>query len=155
MYVFAVVKSNLPVPVPSFSIPPAPLIALETVIPPLFVVPKLKLALAVIPPAMVKVFVPDVISVFILEAEATVIVPDKVAAAAELLMNLIAPVLLAPVPLIEIASGIVSVDAALISNAALFPIVVVDNPEPPAAELPKASAFVIWTIPDVIEVVPA
>jgi hypothetical protein len=122
VYVLAVVNNNLPVPVPSFSIPPpVPPMALDTVIPPALVVPKLKFALAVIPPAMVKVFVPEVISVFILEAEATVIVPDNVAAANELLSNLIAPVLLTPVPLIVIASGIVKADDPLISIAAPVP----------------------------------
>jgi hypothetical protein len=124
--------------------------ALETVIPPALVVPKLKFALAVIPPAMVKVFVPDVISVFILEAEATVIVPDNVAAAAELLRSLIAPfALLYPKPLIVIGSGIASVDAALISKAAPLLMVVA------AVAKPNASALVIRTIPEVIEVVPA
>ena len=98
---------------------------------------------------MVKVFVPDVISVFILEAEATVIVPDNVAAAAELLSSLIAPVFATPVPFIEIGSGIVSVDVALISNAAPLLMLVA------AAANPNASALVIRTIPEVIEVVPA
>ena len=92
----------------------------------------------------------DVISVLILEADATVIVPDKVAAADELLSNLIAPfTLLYPKPFIVIGSGIVSVVAALISNAAPLLMLVA------AAANPNASALVIRTIPEVIDVVPA
>ena len=90
------------------------------------------------------------ISVFILEADATVIVPDNVAAANELLSSLIAPfALLNPKPFIVIGSGIVSVAAALISNAAPLLMLVA------AATNPNASALVIRTIPEVIDVVPA
>ena len=72
------------------------------------------------------------------------------AAADELLSSLIAPfALLNPKPLIVIGSGIVSVAAALISNAAPLLMLVA------AAANPNASALVIRTIPEVIEVVPA
>ena len=92
---------------------------------------------------MVKVFVPDVISVLILEAVGTVSAPDKVAAD-EVLNNLIAPLTpLYPKPFIVITSGIVSAVAALISMAAPDPTVVVDCPAPPADTLPNASALEI------------
>jgi hypothetical protein len=115
----------------------------ETVIPASLALPKVKLALSVMPPEKVKVLAAVVLSVLILDAVGTVIAPDKVAAA-ELPNNLMAPFApLKPNPLMVITSGIVKVVAPLISKAALLPIVVVDNPVPPVAELPKASALVI------------
>ena len=110
--------------------------------------PKVNPAVFVIAPVIVNVFVPEAISVFILEAAATFIVPDKVAAAAPVI-NLIAPVLLIPVPLMVMASGIEV--APLISIAALAPTVVPRDP----VEVPNASLFFICTVPAVMEVVPA
>ena len=112
--------------------------------------PNVNPAVLVIPPLIVKVFVPEAMSVLILDAAATVIVPDKVAAEAPVI-NLIAPVLLIPVPLTVMASGIVNVDAPLISIAALAPTNVPWDPD----AVPNASLFFIWTVPAVIEVVPA
>ena len=83
--------------------------------------PNVNPAVFVIPPLIVNVFVPEVMSVLILDAAATVIVPDKVAAP-EVLKILMAPALLAPKPLMEMASGIVM--APFISNVAADPIVV-------------------------------
>ena len=79
---------------------------------------------------------PEAISVLILDAAATVIVPDNVAADAPVI-NLIAPVLLIPVPFIVIASGIAV--APLISNAALAPIEVPSEPD----KVPNALLFCI------------
>ena len=89
-------------------------------------------------------------SVLILEAEATVIVPDNVAACAPL-TNRIAPPLLSPVPFIVIASGIVNaVELPLISKAAPVPTIV---PTEPAA--PNALLFATCITPAVMDVVPA
>ena len=76
-------------------------------------------------------------------------VPDNVAAAAEVLRNLIAPVLLTPVPFIVIGSGIVNVVAALTSIAVPVAILV------PCDASPNAAALEICTTPVVIEVAPA
>ena len=84
------VNINLPAPDPSFAIPPVPVNKFETVIPPSLAVPKVKLALSVMPPEKVKVLAAVVLSVLILDAVGTVIAPDKVAAA-ELPNNLMAP----------------------------------------------------------------
>ena len=101
-------------------------------------------------PLIVKVLVPVAISVLILDEVATVIVPLIVAACAPL-TNLIAPVLLSPVPLIVIVSGIDNAaEVPLISKAAPVPTVV---PTEPAA--PKALLFAICITPAVIDVVPA
>ena len=96
----------------------------------------------------VKVNVPELISVFILEAAPVVIVPDKVAAEAPV-TNLIAPVLLIPVPLIVMDSGIAV--APLISIAALDPT----NVPCELVLVPNASFVFISTIPAVMDVVPA
>jgi hypothetical protein len=97
----------------------------------------------------VKVFVPVVTFVFILDGEDTVIVPVNVAAAAPL-TNLIAPPLLKPVPLSVIVSGILNAVDPLISSAAPLALMVV--PEDPDA--PNAVLFCICITPAVILVVP-
>ena len=85
----------------------------------------------------------------ILDSLAVVMVPDNVAAEVEVLRNLIAPVLLTPVPLIVIGSGIVSAEAALISIAVPVATLV------PCDASPNAAALEICTTPVVIEVAPA
>ena len=101
--------------------------------------PNVNPALFAIAPLIVNVFVPEAMSVLILDAAATVIVPDNVAADAPVI-NLIAPVLLIPVPLIVMASGIAV--APLISNAALAAMEVNEDPVP-AVALPNALLFCI------------
>ena len=121
----------------------------DTTILPELVVPKLIGKVFVIPPVIVKVLVPALTSVLILDSLALVIVPDNVAALVEVLRNLIAPVLDTPVPLIVIGSGIVIAVAALTSIAVPVAILV------PCEASPNAAALEICTTPDVIEVVPA
>ena len=128
---------------------------LDTVIPPTLAlgIPKVIPPVLVMPPLIVNVFVPEAMSVFILDAVATVMVPDKVAAV-EPLTNLIAPVVapFKPVPLMVMASGMVNADPVpLISKAARFPMVVPKDD----ADVPNASPLVIRTVPALIEVVPA
>ena len=84
--------------------------------------PNVNPAVFVMPPLMVKVFVPEAMSVLILDAAATVIVPDKVAACAPLTNRMAPPVPDIPNPFIVIASGIVNAaEVPLISIAALAP----------------------------------
>ena len=66
---------------------------------------------------------------------------------------LMAPVLLNPVPLMVIPSGIER-DPPLISKAAPLATIVLDDPVP-NVKLPNASLFCICTTPVVIDVVPA
>ena len=94
--------------------------------------------------------VPVAISVLILDAEATVIVPDKVAAFAPLTNLMAPPVPDIPNPFIVIASGIVNAVLPLISKAAPDPTIVFVEPTAPNALL-----FAICITPAVIEVVPA
>ena len=145
-YVFEPPNINIPVPDPSLVIPPTPLIALVTEIFPVLDVPNVSPPVFVIAPVpIVKALVAA--SLFILDAVATVIAPDKVAAP-EPLINLITPGVAAiPVPLIVIASPILI--APLISNAA--PVVIVVAP----VVLPKAVAFVACSTPVLIVVIPA
>ena len=86
----------------------------DTVILPVLVVPKVIGKVFVIPPVIVKVLVPALTSVLILEAVAVVIVPDIVAALAPVI-NRIAPVPPTPVPFNVMASEILA--APLISIA--------------------------------------
>ena len=95
--------------------------------------------------------VPVAISVLILEAVATVMVPDKVAACAPLTNLMAPPVPDIPNPLIVIASGIVNAaEVPLISKAAPDPTIVFVEPTAPNALL-----FAICITPAVIDVVPA
>ena len=84
--------------------------------------PNVNPAVFVIPPLIVRVFVPDVMSVLILDAAATVIVPHKVAACAPLTNLMAPPVPDIPNPFIVIASGMV--------NAAEVPLISIAAPDP-------------------------
>ena len=128
-----------------------PLIIPDTAIFPVLVVPKVIPAVFVIPPVIVKVLVPELTSVLILVALAAVIVPDNVGVEVDVLSNLMAPVLLTPVPFNVIASGIVIAVVALISIAVPSTIVVPCE----LAKVPNASVLLNCTTPAVIEVVPA
>ena len=99
---------------------------------------------------IVKVLVPELTSVLILEAVATVIVPVNVAAFAPL-TSLIAPASFIPVPFIVIASGIDIADPPLISMTVPLAIIVPCE----FVLVPNAPPLVICTTPVVIEVVPA
>ena len=79
----------------------------DTVIAPALVIPNVNPPVLVIALLIVNVLVPAVTSVFILDAEATVIAPVKVAAE-EAPTNFIAPPLLNPVPLMVNVSGILN-----------------------------------------------
>ena len=124
---------------------PAPLTILDTTILPEVDIPKLNPPVFVTPPVpIVNAFVAA--SLFILDAVATVINPDKVAAPDPLII-LIAPGVAAnPVPLIVIASAIVM--APLISSAA--PVSTVVTP----VVLPSAAPFVACITPALIVVIP-
>ena len=109
---------NLPEPVPSLvrllNEVLVPLIADVTVIPPEPFTPK------VIPPVLVKPAVPNVNklapSLFILDAVAVVIIPDKVVAPLVLGTH-ITPLLPIPVPLIVMYSGILNPDPTIFNAA--------------------------------------
>ena len=151
----AELKTNLPAPVPSLIILLVealdPLIALVTFMEPAFVIPNVMPAVLVIPAVLiVKVLVPLVASVLILDAVCAVKPPVKVAAA-ELLINLIAPPLVIPVPFKVMASGIVKALAPLISTAAPVPTMVPCEPD----KVPNASLLATCITPAVTEVVPA
>ena len=120
---------------------------------PVLAIPNVKPLVLVIPPVLiVNAFVAA--SLFILDAEATVISPDIVAAL-EPLIILIAPFCVPdsenPNPFILIASGIVM--APLISKAAPSITVVVEAPVP-AVMLPNALALVTCNTPALIVVNP-
>ena len=128
-----------------------PLIIPDTAILPVLVVPKVNPGSFEMPPVIVNVLVPPVISVLILEAEATVMVPDRVAACAPLTNLMAPPVPDIPNPFIVIASGIVNAaEVPLISKAAPDPTIVFAEPT-----VPNALLFAIWMTPAVIDVVPA
>ena len=142
----AELKINLPAPDPSLIKllveALAPLMALVTLIDPALVTPKVNPGVLVMPIVLiVKVFVPVVASVLILEAVCTVKPPVKVAAA-DVPTNLMAPPLLIPVPLILKGSAMVKAVAPLISRAAPLDIIFVD-----AVAAPNASLFWVLKTP--------
>ncbi len=134
-------KINEPVPVPSFVIPPAPLIVVVILISPVVLIPKVNNAVFVI--CVVLILIAVVASFSILDAEDDVIPPVNVVADANAIC-LKAPLTADdsenPVPLILISSGIVNALDPLNSIAAGLDTVVNDVPVP-AVALPNASLF--------------
>ena len=144
MYVFVPPKINIPAPEPSFVRAPLPLIALETVMPPVPFNPKL------IPPVFVKaalfiVINPDP-SLLILEAVCVVINPEKIVSPIALVIR-IAPLELTPVPFKKKGSVMVN-PFPTISTAAPELTVVAEF------DVPKAPALEICTTPCPILVAP-